>query len=127
MGSPIVRDSDRRPFTTRDGSIVRELIQTADGAGNQSLAEAVVPAGGETIEHLHRRSEEIYRFVSGRGRIRVGGEEGEVEAGDSVLIAAGIAHKLWNTGPEPLVLLCCCAPPYSDEDTELLESAPGHR
>ena len=121
MSAPIVRDSDREPFTTRDGSTVRELIQVGDGARNQSLAEAVVPPGGETIEHLHRRSEEIYRFVSGRGRIRVGDAEDDVEAGDSVLIAPGTPHKLWNAGDEPLVLLCCCAPPYTDEDTELLE------
>jgi mannose-6-phosphate isomerase-like protein (cupin superfamily) len=121
MRVPIVRDSDREPFTTRDGSTVRELIQTGDGAGNQSLAEAVVPAGEETIDHLHRRSEEIYRFLSGRGWIRVGGAEARVEAGDNVLIAPGTPHKVWNDGDEPLVLLCCCAPPYSDEDTELLE------
>jgi mannose-6-phosphate isomerase-like protein (cupin superfamily) len=121
MGAPIVRDSDREPFTTRDGSTVRELIQVGDGATNQSLAEAVVPPGGETIEHLHRRSEEIYRFISGRGRIRVAGEESAVGAGDTVLIAPGTPHKLWNDGDGPLVLLCCCAPPYSDEDTQLLE------
>ena len=121
MDAPIVHDADRTPFTTLDGSTVRELIQTGDGAANQSLAEAVVPPGGETIEHLHRRSEEIYRFVSGRGRIRVGAGETDVGPGDSVLIAPGTPHKLWNPGPEPLVLLCCCAPPYSDEDTQLLE------
>ena len=37
------------------------------------------------------------------------------------MIAPGVPHKLWNTGAEPLVLLCCCAPPYSHEDTVLLE------
>ena len=121
MGAPIIRDSEREPFVTRDGSTVRELVQVGDGAANQSLAEAVVPPGGETVEHLHRNSEEIYRFVSGRGRIRVGGLEADVEAGDSVLIPPGTPHKLWNAGDEPLVLLCCCAPPYTDEDTELLE------
>ena len=121
MGAPIVRDSDREPFTTRDGSTVRELIQVGDGATNQSLAEAMVPPGGETIEHLHRRSEEIYRFISGRGRIRVAGQESAVGPGDTVLIAPGTPHKLWNDGDGPLVLLCCCAPPYSDEDTQLLE------
>ena len=37
------------------------------------------------------------------------------------MIAPGTAHKLWNTGDDPLVLLCCCSPPYADADTELLE------
>ena len=117
----VIRDSDRDTFTTLDGSTVRELVQTGDGAANGSLAEAVVPPGGETIAHLHRTSEEIYRFVSGRGRMRLGAAEGEVAAGDTVLIAPGTPHKLFNPGIEPLVVLCCCSPPYRDDDTELLE------
>ncbi len=47
----------------------------------------------------------------------MGEEEAEVSAGDCVVIPPGVPHKLWNAGPEPLVLLCCCAPAYSDEDT----------
>ena len=80
-----------------------------------------MPPGGETTEHLHRRSEEIYLLTAGTGRMRVGDESGEVAAGDAVLIAPGSPHKLWNTGDVPLVVLCCCSPPYSDDDTELLE------
>jgi mannose-6-phosphate isomerase-like protein (cupin superfamily) len=118
---PIFREADRAPLATLDGSSVRELIQTGDGAANQSLAEATVPPGGETIEHLHRDSEELYRFVSGRGRMKLGDALAEVRPGDTALIAPGTPHKLWNTGDEPLVLLCCCAPPYRDDDTELLE------
>jgi mannose-6-phosphate isomerase-like protein (cupin superfamily) len=115
----VVADSDRPQFRTLDGSLVRELCQTGDGARNQSLAEATVAPGAETTEHLHRASEEIYRFVSGSGRMRVGGEEADVRAGDTVLIPPGTPHRLINTGTEPLVLLCACSPPYSDDDTEL--------
>jgi mannose-6-phosphate isomerase-like protein (cupin superfamily) len=32
-------------------------------------------------------------------------------------------HKLSNIGDDALVLLCCCAPAYSDEDTVLVEDA----
>jgi len=48
-----------------------------------------------------------------------GAEEREIRAGDCVVLAPGTEHKLWNTGDEPLVLLCCCAPAYSHEDTVL--------
>ena len=51
--------------------------------------------------------------------MRLGEAEADVRSGDCVLIAPGAAHKLWNTGDEPLVLLCCCVPPYSDDDTVL--------
>lgn len=116
-----VRLEDRPSFITADGSSIRELAGVPSGnAVNQSLAEATVPPGGETVEHYHRRSEEIYYFTAGAGRMRLGDEEAEVRAGDMVVIPPGTRHKLWNTGPEPLVLLCCCAPPYSHEDTVLL-------
>jgi mannose-6-phosphate isomerase-like protein (cupin superfamily) len=109
-------------FITLDGSEIRELAGPASAnAVNQSVAEATVPAGGATQEHFHRATEEIYVFTHGRGRMRLGREECEVEAGDAVVIAPGIRHKIWNTADEPLRLLCCCAPAYSDEDTVITE------
>jgi mannose-6-phosphate isomerase-like protein (cupin superfamily) len=117
-----VRLEEREPFVTADGSTIRELAGVPSGnAINQSLAEATVPVGGETVEHFHRESEEIYHFTAGAGRMRLGAQEADVRRGDTVVIAPGVPHKLWNTGDEPLVLLCCCAPPYSHEDTVLLE------
>ncbi len=108
-------------FTAADGSTVREIAQTDSGARNQSLAQASVDPGSETLEHLHRQSEEIYLFVSGTGRMRLGDELFEVRAGQAAVIPPGTRHKLWSTGPDPLVLYCCCSPPYSDEDTRRLE------
>jgi mannose-6-phosphate isomerase-like protein (cupin superfamily) len=112
------------PFTTLDGSTVRELTGASSArAENQSLAEAVVPAGGETDEHFHRRAEEIYFFTSGAGRMRLRDEEVDVREGDCVVIPPGASHKLWNAGPAPLALLCCSSPPYSHEDTVVTESS----
>jgi mannose-6-phosphate isomerase-like protein (cupin superfamily) len=110
-------------FVTLDGSTIRELAGPASSsASNQSLAEAIVPAGGETIEHLHRRTEEIYYFIGGRGRMRLAEEESQVAAGDCVVIPPGTRHKLWAAEGEELVLLCACAPAYSDADTEMTEA-----
>ena len=109
-------------FTTLDGSTIRKYANT----DQQSLAEATVPPGAATAAHLHRRSEELYLFTAGRGRMRLEGAELEVRAGDCVTIPPGTEHKLYNLSDhEPLVLLCCCAPPYSDEDTVLTEDAAG--
>ena len=113
-------------FITLDGSEIREVAGPARGdAVNQSLAEATVGPGGETAEHYHRVTEEIYFFTHGRGRMRLGEHEREVEAGACVVIRPGLRHKLWNTGPEPLRLLCCCAPAYSHEDTVMTGSPSG--
>ena len=115
------RLDEASPFTTLDGSTIREVAGPVSlPTSRQSLAEATVPAGGETVEHLHRTSEEIYTFLSGMGRVKVGDEEREVREGDSVVLPPGTPHKIWNTGAAPLRLLCCCAPPYSDDDTVIL-------
>lgn len=105
------------PFITVDGSSIRELAHPSwTAAANQSLAEATLPAGGETAEHFHPVAEEIYHFTSGSGRMRLGEDEFDIRAGHAVVIPPGVAHKLWNTGGEDLVLLCCCAPAYSHDD-----------
>lgn len=110
------------PFTTKDGSEIRELLSHRNSAlRNQSLAEARLQPGQATDEHYHARSEEIYYFTHGSGRMRIEGELREVKAGDAVAIPPGRKHKLWNTGVEPLRLLCCCAPAYEHGDTFITE------
>jgi mannose-6-phosphate isomerase-like protein (cupin superfamily) len=112
---------DLEPFTTLDGSTIREIAGPASTpARNQSLAEATVPVGGRTVAHYHRATEELYFFTAGTGRMALGDDEREVAAGDCVVIPPGEVHGLVNTGDEPLVLLCCCAPAYTHEDTVLV-------
>jgi len=108
-------------FITDDGSTIHEMAgRVSSPTVNQSLAQATIEVGGETTEHFHIEAEEIYYLTSGSGRLRLGGEEAEVEAGDCIVIAPGVPHKLWNTGGKPLTLLCCCAPAYRHEDTVLV-------
>jgi len=115
---------DLDSFITLDGSSIRELAGPSwTPARNQSLAEATVPVGGATAAHYHRTTEELYYIVSGSGLMRIAEEERDVRRGDCIVIPPGAEHKLTNTGSEPLILLCCCAPAYSDEDTVLTESA----
>jgi mannose-6-phosphate isomerase-like protein (cupin superfamily) len=117
------RHDQLEPYVTRDGSTIREWAGPgyAAEAKNQSLAEATVAPGGVTIEHLHRRSEELYLVTAGSGVLRVGEEERAVVAGDCVAIPPGTPHRLRNDGEVDLVVVCACSPPYSHEDTVLLE------
>jgi mannose-6-phosphate isomerase-like protein (cupin superfamily) len=118
----IVNLADAPPFITVDGSEIRELLAHRNSAiRNQSLAEARLPAGQSTQEHYHPRAEEIYYITAGSGRIRIAGETREVKVGDAIAIPPGQKHKLWNTGPEELRLLCCCAPGYEHTDTVITE------
>ncbi len=110
------------PFTTLDGSVIREWAGPVSApARNQSLAEATIPAGGATTAHFHRLTEELYLVTAGTGRLVIDGEERAVGVGDCALIPPGATHKLFNTGPEPLRIVCACSPAYSDADTVLVE------
>jgi mannose-6-phosphate isomerase-like protein (cupin superfamily) len=110
------------PFTTLDGSQIREWAGPVSApAVNQSLAEATIPVGGATTEHYHRVTEELYLVSAGEGRLLIDGEQCTIAAGDCALIPPGARHKLFNTGAEPLRIICACAPAYSDEDTCLTE------
>ena len=110
------------PFVTKDGSEIRELLAHRNSAiRNQSLAEARLLPGSSTQEHYHAKTEEIYFITHGVGRMRIEEETRDVKAGDAIAIPPGKKHKLWNTGSEPLRLLCCCAPAYEHSDTILTE------
>ena len=110
-----------QPYTTKDGSIIRELMHPeVQGNSNQSLAEATIAPGTATTLHRHHISEEIYHFTGGKGQMTLGGETFEVARGDTVCIPPGTLHQLKNGGKEPLKVLCCCAPAYSHDDTELV-------
>ena len=109
-------------FETKDGSEIRELLAHRNSVvRNQSLAEARLAIGQATTEHYHVKTEEIYYITQGTGRMRIENEVREVRAGDAVAIPPGVRHKLWNTGTEPLRLLCCCAPSYEHSDTIMTE------
>ena len=110
------------PFITKDSSIIRSILDRTNApVKNCSLAEARVLPHMSTIEHRHIRSEEIYYFTSGSGKMALNGKWFRVRRGDGVLIPRGTGHKLENTGKTDLTLLCVCAPPYSHDDTITLE------
>ena len=110
------------PFTTKDGSEIRELLAHRNSCiRNQSLAEARIPAGGATTPHYHPRAEEIYYILAGSGAMRVGNAMRQVGPGDAIAIPPGAPHQLVNTDAQVLTLLCCCAPGYEHDDTVLIE------
>ena len=106
------RDRDAAPFTTKDGSTIRECLHTEV----QSLAEATLEPGRATLRHYHRRSEEIYLILAGGGELEVDGDIRAVGPGDAILVPPGAWHQL-AAGTVGATLLCCCVPPYSDDDT----------
>ncbi len=108
-------------YQTKDGSLIHELMHPdIHGNRNMSFALAVIGAGISTLLHKHHASEEIYHFVQGKGLMTLGDDQFSVEAGDTVCIRPGVCHSVVNTWYDSLKIFCCCAPPYSHSDTEIL-------
>jgi mannose-6-phosphate isomerase-like protein (cupin superfamily) len=109
------------PYLTKDGSEIRELLHpNQHGNARQSLAEANIAVGARTVLHRHLISEELYHITAGRGRMTLGADQFDVAVGDTVCIPPGTSHCIENVGAEPLRILCCSAPAYAHDDTELL-------
>ena len=112
---------DIKAFITKDGSEIRELMHpNTHRNSRQSLAEATVAVGSQTQKHKHKLTEELYYITQGTGLMSLGEEQFEVQVGDTICINPGTIHNIKNTGNVPLKILCCCSPPYSDADTELV-------
>ena len=110
--------SDQTPFTTKDGSTITSILDESNApVQNQSLAEATLPAKGSTQRHYHKKSEEFYYLLEGEAQMEIDGVTKKMSSGDAVLIPAGAWHQITANEDGPIRLLCCCAPPYSHEDT----------
>jgi len=118
----VVNLQETVPFTTKDGSEIRELLAHRNSCiQKQSLAEARVPSGCVTLAHYHPKTEEIYYILQGSGRMRLGKEWQSVGVGDAIAIPPGTVHQIENPEADPLVFLCCCAPGYEHEDTVICD------
>ena len=113
----IARD-EAPPFTTKDGSTIRELLAYRNSSiRQQSLAEASLPPGKRTQRHYHAKTQEIYYILSGEGRMEVDNQIRLVRPSDAIAIPPGAWHQIATSGEVPLVFLCCCAPAYEHDDT----------
>jgi quercetin dioxygenase-like cupin family protein len=83
----IVRSLEQaEPFTTADGSTIRELLGLPTApVRNQSLAEATLAAGQATERHYHAEAEEIYYVIEGSGEMELDGDRRALAVGDAVL------------------------------------------
>ena len=60
--------------------------------------------------HLHRADDEAWFVLEGALGFRVGEEDREVTAGESMLVERGTPHSYWNPRPEPARYLLVMTP-----------------
>lgn len=83
-----------------------------DGAGESFLAHLTVRPGGAVVgEHVHPRTQERFRVVSGMLGVRLGGVEDTLAAGEEATAPAGVPHDWWNAGDVEASVLVEISPP----------------
>ncbi|MGB3633682.1 MAG: cupin domain-containing protein [Rubrobacteraceae bacterium] len=83
------------------------------GTERAQAATMVLPPGGSTggPNNRHECSDQWLYVISGTGKAVVEGEKREFEEGALLLIEAGEAHEVSNTGESPLETLNIYSPP----------------
>jgi len=91
-------------YQAHDGGVAHMVLDTRHLQTLMFLAQAAVPPGEKLSGHRDPM-EEIYIIQTGRGRMQVGEDRQEVQAGDAIHIPIGQFHELINTGQEELTIL----------------------
>ncbi len=76
-----------------------------------SVGLAVWPAGSTDRQRPHRE-DEVYYVISGRGQIRVAGEDRAVKPGSLVFVGTNVEHHFHDI-EEDLRVLVFWAPPHA--------------
>jgi mannose-6-phosphate isomerase-like protein (cupin superfamily) len=90
------------------------ILESWNNSGDPdvAIARARVEPGVITARHV-LEVDERYIITSGRGRVEVEGiDAADVTAGDVIVIPAGRAQQIANTGETDLVFYCVCTPRF---------------
>ena len=101
-----------------DGCRLREVLHPDRDPVDlpYSLAFARVDSGQSTYPHLLKAQTEVYTILEGRGRMHIGDETRDVQAGDSVVIPPTSSQWIENTGEGVLRFTALVSPPWRAED-----------
>ena len=103
------------PKRIRPGLVSHILLQSGDvPTDNLSIARVEVEPGSHQQPH-HHVPEQAYVIVSGNGRIKVGPEIADVQAGDLLYIPSKVEHAVENAGPEKLIYISVTVPAFDIE------------
>ena len=133
-----VEDIPWVPFVRgRFGSEDRDLTEHVRARKLDVTLTRLAPGQVSCPYHFHHAEEELFYVLEGTGRLRYGGEERRVGAGDVIGCPTGPegAHQLVNDGDAPLIYLAVstvepweiCEYPDSDKVLAIAAAADGTR
>ena len=117
----VIQYDESTTFSTHERCSINELLNISADE-DCSIAQATVEVGVTTQLHAVKNTIERYVILQGQGEVEIDHQSPQsVNHLDTVLIPAGVAQKITNTGTEPLVFLCICTPRFKQENYINLE------
>jgi len=119
--APVVKRSGEISYEAVDaaeGLRKGVLLDESDGAPNFAMRRFEIAAGAAVPRHTNAVEHEQY-VLAGEYVVGIGEEEHAVEAGDALLIPAGVEHWYRNENEEPGAFICVV--PNGDDEIELVE------
>jgi quercetin dioxygenase-like cupin family protein len=105
-----------RAYEFPDGSIYQVIVSGESTGGAHTEVDVTLPPGAVTPPpHIHRRQQETLSVLDGTVEALVGRQWRALRSGDSVAIAAGIAHTFRNRSDGIVRLVMAHAPARSFE------------
>ena len=97
------------------------LIKASPRTGTQGVVFVVgqdAPSSTSGI-HVHLEADEFFYVLDGTGRILLGTEEHEIDAGDTIFVPVGSEHRVTSSEDDPLYMIFVVDRPGLDEQFRL--------
>lgn len=115
MTATVKSAASAREYYFEEGCYITELSNSADDAA-VSIARARLAPGETTRWHKLRNTGERYVLLEGQGCVEVGNcPPQKVGPGDVVLIPPQTLQRITSVGPQDLIFLAICSPPFTPD------------
>lgn len=94
IGGEVIKDNDT--YLLKDNRFLNNLV----------VSSTDLKPGKSTRGHNHPGQEEVYFFITGRGRMEIDDQIFDVQEGDVVLIPDGCFHRVHNYTERMLSFVC---------------------
>jgi mannose-6-phosphate isomerase-like protein (cupin superfamily) len=84
-----------------------------------SVIQERIPPGAGEVRHYHVRARQLFFVLQGELTIELGGESFPLLAGDSLEVAPGEPHRVWNTSQVAVSFLVVSAPTTQGDRREV--------
>jgi transcriptional regulator with XRE-family HTH domain len=107
----VVRRGERKTVELARTGARYELLTPSLQGRLEVMEVSMDPGQASAPERISHPGEECLVIISGQGRLELGDDVIDLQAGDAATFQASLPHRLGNTGQRLLLALSCITPP----------------